>query len=226
MKRLPISGASLASPELTSDDLRGALGRLQVGHAYDHAAVDELYFDLSRIAGAWWAHEGSKEYAAVAAELRRAGAALASSAELLSGWETGLKSATQMFATSLTTETLALDPTLEGDAREYLSKFTEDAKRMGHACQVAAARLSEKSELKGKEKLTWYDDFTKLLLNIAEAGGVRPTLGNDDARDTPCGWLFEAAQELELFLFRGMRSPSVKACGKRLERSLKRIKAE
>jgi hypothetical protein len=226
MKRLPISGASLACSELTPDDLREALERLQVSRAYDQAAVDDLYFELGSITGAWLALEESKEYSPVAAELRRAGAALASLAELLSGRETGLKSTTQIFATRLTAETLALDPTLKGDAHEYLSKVVEDAKRVGHACQIAAALLSEKSELKGREKLAWYDDFTKLLLRIAERGGVRPTFGNDDIRDTPCGWLFDAARELELFLFNRMRSPSVKACGKRLERSLKSVRAE
>jgi hypothetical protein len=223
MKRLSISGASLALPALTRADLRGALERLQVSHAFDEPALDNLYLQLGKIIGSWLANEQSKDGAPVSSALRKVAKDLAGAAQLLSGRETGIRSTTQIFATRMASQILALDPALKTNANDYLLTFLEHANRVGHACQVAAADLAQKSNLKGKEKLHWYDDFTKLLVGIAERAGVRPTLGNDSVHDTPCGWLFDAAQELEGFLFSWMLSPSGKACGRRLERSLKRI---
>ena len=71
---------------------------------------------------------------------------------------------------------------------------------IAHAAQIAQARLSAPAERTGKDALQYYDDFTQLLVEIAEAAGVAPTLGNDDVKDKPCGWLFDAAMVLEPFL--------------------------
>jgi len=72
--------------------------------------------------------------------------------------------------------------------------------------------------------LDWYDDFTALLLDIANMAGVKPTLRKDRSIGARSGWLFEAAQALESFLYPEMRSPSPEACGKRLERSQRRLR--
>jgi hypothetical protein len=70
----------------------------------------------------------------------------------------------------------------------------------------------------------WYDEFTALLLEVADTAGVEPRLGKDGISGAWVGWLLGAAQALEAFLDPQMRSPSAEACGKRLERSKKRLK--
>jgi hypothetical protein len=88
---------------------------------------------------------------------------------------------------------------------------------------VAYADLNRKAANEGRAPLLWYDDFTALLLDIADKAGVEPALGKDRVDRVRTGWLFKAAQALEPFLDPFMRSPSAEACGKRLERSKKRL---
>jgi len=64
----------------------------------------------------------------------------------------------------------------------------------------------------------------KQLLEVAETAGVKPNLSKDRISGARVGWLLDAAQALEAFLDPQMRSPSVEACGKRLERSKTRLK--
>jgi hypothetical protein len=91
------------------------------------------------------------------------------------------------------------------------------------AYMVAYADLNRKAPNEGRAPLLWYDEFTALLLDIAAKAGVEPTLSKDRNTSARTGWLFEAAQALEPFLLKFMRSPSAEACGKRLERSKKRL---
>jgi hypothetical protein len=88
---------------------------------------------------------------------------------------------------------------------------------------VAYADLNQKALNEGRAPMRWYDDFTALLLKLAEKVGVEPSLGKDRTTRARTGWLFEAAQALEAFLDPYMRSPSAEACGKRLERSKMRL---
>ena len=104
-----------------------------------------------------------------------------------------------------------------------ISRFQEEAAKIGHVCLVAYADLNRKAPNEGRDPLLWYDEFTALLLDIAAKAGDNPTLGKDRITGARTGWLFEAAQALEPFLFKFMRSPSAEACAKRLERSKKRL---
>jgi hypothetical protein len=88
---------------------------------------------------------------------------------------------------------------------------------------VAYADLNQKAPNEGRTPMRWYDHFTALLLTIAEKAAVDPSLGKDRITGARTGWLFEAAQGLEAFLYPYMRSPSAEACGKRLERSKRRL---
>jgi hypothetical protein len=154
-KRLPISGASLVSTGLSRADLRAALERLQVSRAFDDAALDDLYTQLCEISGAWLANEQSKEAVPVRSALLQIGKHLTVVVQHLSGHQNGVRSTTEIFATGLTK--LALDPTLKTDVDGYLTDFLEHVRRVSHAAQVAAAKLAQKSSIRGKEKLHWYD---------------------------------------------------------------------
>jgi hypothetical protein len=123
-------------------------------------------------------------------------------------------------------EYLALDPTVGSHhkAEQLLSAFHQEAARVAHVCLVARADLPDSPGERGRSALDWYDDFTALLLDIAVTAGIEPALKKDRITRARSGWLFEAAQSLEPFLYREMRSPSPEACGKRLERSRTRLR--
>jgi hypothetical protein len=223
MKRLPSSGCSMVGSGRTDSELQRALVRLGVAEAFDAAAVNQVHFRIARISGAWMANEESKEASSVAKALRVTGENLITAARVLGGKETGFQTTTEIWATFLMTKFLAPDPALKKDPDELISEFRRQAAQIGNACLAAHAELSQKSTRDGRDRFGWYDDFTALLLEIAQRANIAPTLGNDPINDRPCGWLLQAAQELELFLDPSMRSPSVVACGKRLARGLKRL---
>src|SRR6187455_426893 len=113
MKRLTIKGVPLVSQAvLTPVDLRRCLIRLEVGHAFNDATVERLYWRFGSISGAWFANEESKEASSVIAALRKLQTDFVAGANVLNGKESGLKTTTQIFATRLATEALALNPTV------------------------------------------------------------------------------------------------------------------
>jgi hypothetical protein len=91
---------------------------------------------------------------------------------------------------------------------------------------VSARDLKQRVGKSGRPQSDWYDDFTRLLLDIAHKAGVKPRLSKDRSFGTRAGWLLDAAQTLETFLDPQMRSPSAEACGKRLERANKNLKQQ
>jgi hypothetical protein len=225
MKRLPMRGASLMTPALSEEDLKDVLGKLGVVAAFNDAEVHDLYLEIAKIYGSWMSEEEAKEVSAVASALRSTGKNLIEASRLLGGRATGLRSQVELEVTTLTTEVLALNPTVGGqeNAQQLVSTFQADAERVGQACLIAYADLSRRASNEGRSPLLWYDKFTALLLRIAEKAGVEPTLNKDRIDQARGGWLFDAAQAVEPFLDPYMRSPSAEACGKRLERSRKRL---
>src|SRR5262249_38372719 len=145
---------------------------------------------------------------------------------LLSGRETGFHTGVEISVTNETVRYLALDPSLDPTttAGEFVSAFARDAARIAHVCMVAYVALPDRSAEGGRPPLDWYDDFTALLLELADRAVVAPSLRKDRITGVRSGWLFEAAQALESFLWPNMRSPSPEACGKRLERSRRRLR--
>jgi hypothetical protein len=93
------------------------------------------------------------------------------------------------------------------------------------ACMGASRNLGGEDSKGGREALYYYDDFTRLLLDVAERAGAQPSNIKDRETGERSGWLFDAAQAFESFLDKPMRSPSPEACGKRLERSRRRLRA-
>ena len=225
MKRLPIRGTSLMTPALSEEDLKDVLGKLSVVAAFNDAEVHAVYLEIAKIYGTWMSEEEAKEVSAVASALRSTGKNLLEASRLLNGRATGLRSQVELEVTTLTTEVLALNPTVDGqdNAQQLVSSFQADAERIGQACLIAYADLTRRAPNEGRSPLLWYDKFTALLLRIAKKAGIEPTLNKDRIDRARGGWLFDAARALEPFLDPYMRSPSAEACGKRLERSRKRL---
>jgi hypothetical protein len=225
MKQLQIRGASLATPMLGEAEFEHALAKLGVAAVFGEADIHETYLEIAGVYGVWLAEEESKEVSSVATALRRAGKNLIEASELLNGRETGMRSQVELEVTSRVIEILGQDPTVGNSekARELIAAFKDDAARVGHACLIAYVDLERKAPNDGRAPMLWYDKFTAILLRIAEKAKIDPNLNKDRINQTRGGWLFNAAQALEPFLHRYMRSPSTEACGKRLERSCKRL---
>jgi hypothetical protein len=225
MKQLAIRGASLMTPARSEENLKEVLGKLGVLAAFNDAEIHEVYSEIAKIYGSWMAEEEAKLVSPVASALRSAGKNLIEASRLLNGRATGLRNQVELEVTTLTTEILALNPTVGGqdNAQQLVTGFQADAERVGQACLIAYANLSRRAPNEGRSPLLWYDRFTALLLRIAEKAGIEPALNKDRVDRARGGWLFDAAQAIEPFLNPYMRSPSAEACGKRLERSRKRL---
>jgi hypothetical protein len=226
MKRLPISGASIVTPFRSEGELKSVLGDLGAADAFNEAGMREMYAGIGMIIGAWVQEHQSMEASPVAKALLSTARNLDEASRLLSGHETGMRTHVEIELTSQTARFLALDPTVRTlkKAQELISSFQKEAARIGHACMVAYLDLAGESAHEGRPPLRWHDDFTALLLKIATAAGIDPRLGKSRDDGSRSGWLFEAARALESFLDPYMRSPSAEACGKRLERSLRRLR--
>jgi hypothetical protein len=226
MARLPSGGATLFTPSKSKIELERALAKLKVGKTFDAVAIEDLWFKLSFVNGKWLSELSRIEVSPVAKALRSIARNLSEASRLLSGLEDGLRNSLEIAVASEVTKYLALDPTVgtQSKASKIISAFHQDASRIAHVCMVARAGLPDKPGDRGRPVLNWYDDFTALLLEIARKAGVTPSFRKDRVTLARSGWLFDAAQALEPFLDRAMRSPSLEACGKRLERSLKNLR--
>jgi hypothetical protein len=223
MQRLKPTGTHRLSPSLPLAKLASALHRLGVSHAFSDEEVGELYGKIALINGGWMAKEESKEGPQTAKTLFAIARSKNIASAALAGHETGFHTTGEIQATSLIAQNLASEASSGGSPTELITKFQKNSRRIADAALAARHKLREKSDRNGREQLIWYDRFTQLLLDIAKKADVEPTLGNDPINDVPCGWLFEAATELEAFLYRNTRSGGAAGRASRLRRSLKRL---
>ena len=226
MTRLPTRGSTSASPSLEEAALHATLVGVGVGDFFDEGRRHELYMNLSGIVGRWSAEEERLESSPIINALRSTAQHLDEIAIMLAGHETGLRSTRDMELVSQLAEYMALDPTVGSidRAHELITSFREGAARIAHTSMVAAADLSSRKGEGGRPPLEWYDDFTELLLQIANKAGVKPSSRKDRITKKRSGWLLDAALALESFLHPHMRSPSAEACGQRLDRSRRRLR--
>jgi hypothetical protein len=226
MSRLPVGGSSVASPLRDEGELKRVLSDLRVDQVLSPTAVHELYLNLAAIIGQWMLEQQRLEVSSVAGSLLSTARSLSEASLILGGFETGFHSDLEIAVASRIAQYLALLPGVNSlaEAQELISSFRQEAARIAHVCMVARADLPDRPEEPGRRALRWYDDFTALLLDLASKAGVQPTLRKDRKTRIRSGWLFEAAQALEPFLYREMRSPSAEACGTRLDRSMRRLR--
>jgi hypothetical protein len=143
MKRLLITGTSLATPKLGEEELKRVLAELGAAAIFDDAAVHDFYMKLAAIHGAWLAENEAKQVPPVASALRRAGTCLIEIAGLLSGHETGFQTHVTVETTSQTARMLARDSTIGSikRAHELIDTFKVDAAKISGAC-LAKRRMS------------------------------------------------------------------------------------
>jgi len=222
--RFPARDSGVVTPAREKAELSCVLSELRVPQSTAERALDEIYSQLAGIIGKWFAQQERLPVGPVAKALLKMANNLSEASQLMSGRETGLRTGFEIAVTSQLAKYLALEPTVGAKANELMTSFRERATQIAHACMIGYVDLSQEAGKQGREALDWYDDFTALLLRVAAKAGIEPTLRKDRNTRTRSGWLFEAAQSLETFFYPHMRSPSAEACGKRLERSRKRLR--
>jgi hypothetical protein len=222
MTRLPLSGALIVIPSRGEEELRCVLIDMRV-HELGPTEIHDLYFELATIIGKWSSVQQQLEASSVAKALLSLGTDLSQASRFLAGLERGFHTDLEIAVASRMAEYLALDVNVGSleRARELISAFGREAQRMAHVAMGARADLPNGVGERGRRMLDWYD---ALLLKLARRAGIEPTLRKDRITAARSGWLLDAAQALESFLYPYMRSPSQEACGKRLERSLRRLK--
>jgi len=236
-KKIRARGATLAplyvdfsKQNFSEQDSPAAVFRRKVStlcpeHSFDEQTLSDLCLSLSSVIGK---HQGEKyqpEAKAMANKLAATAKFLPQLGEELS-LRTGITQNTNTELAIRVREALELNPTVANRARadQRLGSFSQECLDISQACWIAFKLLSDERGKPGRTKIDWYDDFTALLLRLAKLANINPRLGKDRETGARTGWLFDAAQSLEELLYPEMRSPSREACGKRLERSLTRLK--
>lgn len=242
MARIPARGRSVTiSPDRSEIAIRAALIELCPDHAFDELTASNLFWRLGGIVGAWTDEQERLNTISVAKALTQIGRELTAFADdpsfpidlgKLRGYETGIRSPKDIGVALAVATALAKKHSVCSilEASYLITTFLEkptptDAVILAAACFDTADDLRAQVGRSGRPKLDWYDDFTKLLLEIADKVNIKPTFWKDRTTNQRRGWLFEAAQCLESFLHPHMRSPDSESCGKRLERSMRRLKA-
>lgn len=232
MARIPTRGAAVATPYLPEAHLGIVLTQLCPGSAFSGSVLKDVYWRLGSIIGAWAAEQERLSTIAQARALMAIERKLAAVIADLSGHETGLRQTSDIEVVSQLTIALAKSSQTGSvlEASRLISSFLKDtaqfqtnAAKMATACFDAAQDLKAQVGKSGRPRLEWYDDFTELLLVVADKAGIKPTFWKDSITNERSGWLFQAAQELESFFYPQMRSPDGEACGKRLETSKRRL---
>jgi hypothetical protein len=100
MRRLRISGASVATPQLSEAELRQAVDRLGVGSHFDADGVQEIHLQIAAIIGLWFAEQEAKEASPVAKALLSTGRNLLEASQVLSGHQTGIHTSVEIQATT------------------------------------------------------------------------------------------------------------------------------
>ena len=222
MAFLPRLGVGIVSPWRDQTELRQVLSDLCGGYAFDDVSIQKYYFALSGIIDAWWSEKERLEAEPVAKLLRASARNLSAVAPLLAGRETGFRNDTEIAVTTRVLEIMSMNPAIGSQeaAQELLRSFRQNSELIAHVFHVVAADLPTHAEKRGAKKKSWYDNFTALLLDIAEQTDIKPTLYNRGSDNKSLkGWLLDASRLLETFLPKEMRSTSDQGRYKRLERS-------
>src|SRR5216684_8354688 len=168
MTRLPMSGSSIVSPLRSEGELRRVLSDLRIDDS-SPTSIQEIYLSLASIIGQWMSEQQRLEVSSVAGSLLSTAKSLNEVVLTLGGFETGLHSDLEIAVATRIGKYLALVPGVSSfaEAQELISSFRQEAARIAHVCMVARADLPDRPGERGRRALDWYDDFTALLLDVA-----------------------------------------------------------
>lgn len=224
MARIPVRGSAAVSPQRDEASFTSALSELGLGSVIDKDERHDLYMDVASVVGRWWQEEGRLDSSILIKSLKSAGKDLRAVAKLVAATE-GLHTSHDLECALLVRIHLERQEDIRSreKALELMDDFRVKAAKVADACESAVGQLEALTGRPGRPQLEWYDEFTALLLDLAKKGNVNPTLRKDRVTGERSGWLLRAALALETFLDPHMRSQSIEACGKRLERSKRNL---
>lgn len=113
----------------------------------------------------------------------------------------------------------------ESTARARLDLLPMSLSSILFASEMASAKLDEFAGLIGRSSLGWYDEFTIALASVAKRRGIKPTVTTDRVSGNKTGAFLTLVQMVEAFLPAEMRSASVSACARRIQRAIERSRA-
>jgi hypothetical protein len=150
VKRLPITGSSLATPERNEEELAKYLSSL--GLNCDSKRVQQIYQKLKSIIGRWWQEQESMETGSVANALLSLRRHLDEVSVSLSGHRTGFRELAQIHVVSQLKLSLAKDPKVGGleEADRFLQRFVDDADKIAVQCASAYAELTSEKGPRGR----------------------------------------------------------------------------
>ena len=224
MRRLSITGSALATPERVFSDLERYLNGL--GLKYTGKQRQALYDKLGAMIGRWRQEQESMEAEGTAKALLSVCRDLDHLCLVIGGNRTGFQEAKQISAALHLRKLLAQDPAVGSseEAERVMARFLDDASKIAQLCHRAGADLTSASGPSGRPNIAWYDEFTRLVVDLARHAGEKTTISTDRVSGERRGWILTVAEELEGFLPKPMRSPSPEARAKRLERSKRKIR--
>jgi hypothetical protein len=224
MARIPTRGSAASSPWRDEASLMNVLAELGLRSIIDENETHELWLDLASVIGRWSQEAERLDASVLIKILTSAADNLHDIAKLLAATE-GLQTSQDLECALLIRNHLERQEGIGSRERAYelMDDFRTKAAKVADACDAAVAELETLTGRAGRPKLDWYDEFTALLLGLAKKGNINPTLRKDRVTGERSGWLLKAALALESFLYPHMRSQSIEACGKRLERSKRNL---
>jgi hypothetical protein len=222
--RVKVRGSGLASPWGSRDALGLTLLELCPHTQFADNDLDKIYSKLGGIIGSWLLEQGRLNKLPLLTDLSVASNQMNAILQTLEGTKTGFHSTRRIELADQLRLGLAKVPAVGSmdNAHSVMQRFRELTMSMIDGARVAIDELKQQRGDKGRPSLGWYDDFTTLLVTVAKKAGTEPNLNINRITGEPEGWLFDAAQKLEAFLDKDMRSLSSSARLKRLQRSLKR----
>ena len=182
MARIPARGVTIVTPfhngvnprVLSQEDLRDVLVDLCPQTVFANSDLEVFYSKLQSMLGLWIADTNRLDVATLAKTFTTTGKELNKIANILRGHETGLHEIHDTEIVSQLRDILALDPEVGSrqQADDLIALFRGSAAKVAHACLVAAHDLKLTVGESGRPPAEWHDQFTALLLAIAERAGL------------------------------------------------------
>src|SRR5262249_39711279 len=162
------------SPYYSKEELKPVLCKICGDEDLNPTFIDETYMSLGKVIGEWMSEQERLEVSSVGGSLLSTAKNLNEAALVLAGFETGIHSGLEIEVGRRIARCLALEPGVGSlaEAQMILSSFRQQATRIAHVCMVARADLPDQPGASGRRALRWYDNFTALLLGLAEKAGV------------------------------------------------------
>ena len=91
-------------------------------------------------------------------------------------------------------------------------------------CERALVLLSDLPAKRGQPALRWHEELVRLMVQVAELIGIKVLTGGDRSEDPNATPFTVLVFEAERVLPEEAWSPTLAACAKRIESSLKRLK--